>query len=109
MEGTLVKGAVYSLIIGLLLGILIYPDTETINNGKGFFEYRVIPLREYIFTVLRFAVTVMFITLIALWVKLEWKSGSEIMEFIAGFFKSFFIVLAIILIVVIVSMFIFNR
>ncbi|WP_159882208.1 hypothetical protein [Paenibacillus puerhi] len=105
MEKTLVKGAVYSFLIGLLLGLVIFPDPDssTVRWIWGF-SIHVTNDKQYIIQLLRFASFISLVTLAVIWLKSRFvitdkKTGLG--EFIKGMIVSFLVVL---LIIVIVSM-----
>ncbi|WP_426446546.1 hypothetical protein ACP26L_22495 [Paenibacillus sp. S-38] len=94
MEKRLVKGAVYSFLLGICLAVLFTPAEDSIG----------MPMREYIIRILRFGIMAMFGTLIALWLLgLESMQRSEVYEFIAGMLKSFVVVSLFIALVVLVA------
>ncbi|AEI43952.1 hypothetical protein [Paenibacillus mucilaginosus] len=94
MEKRLVKGAVYSFVIGICLAILFIPEWESFR----------MPLREYVFRVLRFGIMAMFGTVIALWLLgTAGMQRGEIYEFVAGVVKSFVVVSLFIVLVAVVA------
>ncbi|WP_248926271.1 hypothetical protein [Paenibacillus hamazuiensis] len=101
MEKKLVKGAVYSFVLSFLLGLLVFPDTDTVHTGSVV-ETRIILMREYLFEVIRFSIKMMFGTIVVIWLFHMFKfEKSEALQFISGFVKSFVIVFALIILVVV--------
>ncbi|MCZ8521250.1 MULTISPECIES: hypothetical protein [Paenibacillus] len=105
MEKRLVKGAVYSFLLGACLAILFIPDSKTITAANGSISTTtMIPVAEYLIQVVRFAVKVMFGTLIALWLLDLWRlDRGEMYAFAAGMVKSFIVVSLFIVLVVLIA------
>ncbi|MDF2961612.1 MAG: hypothetical protein K0S39_3347 [Paenibacillus sp.] len=99
MERMLVKAGAYGFITGLFLAILFCGDTVTVQPAPNVYTSQVMPLREYILTVLRFAIKISLGSVIAVWVYERFfrapARGPE-PSFWSGFFKAFFIVLGLI-------------
>ncbi|MCR8636032.1 hypothetical protein [Paenibacillus radicis (ex Xue et al. 2023)] len=101
MERLLVKAGIYGFIVGLFLAILFCTDTVTTQPGRGFYSSEALPMREYILTLLRFAIKLSLGTVVAVWVYerfLRTPDDEPEPSFWSGFFKAFFIVLALIMV-----------
>jgi hypothetical protein len=103
LEQKLIKSATYGFIIGLCIALLYYPDIRTKQLGPGSYEMYTVPLREYIFQILRFAIRASLSALVAVGIiegfKLR-KSGAA--DFAAGMAKSFVITFALIVVIMII-------
>lgn len=97
MEKTMIKAVIYSFISALLLGTLLYSDVKSITYNDNVTTTFIIPLREYIFKLIRFATVISIIT-VALYLGFKWKSQ---LEFLKNF-KGFVVVLVVILIVLMI-------
>ncbi|SDD43337.1 hypothetical protein SAMN02799630_03449 [Paenibacillus sp. UNCCL117] len=99
MEKLLIKGAVYSFLLALLAGLVLFPDPAAVKSGWSG-ALRVWSYSEYIMRLIRFASLICLITLAVLWLKnrFVWtgqKTGFG--EFMRGVVISFVIVLLAIL------------
>ncbi|TDF94514.1 hypothetical protein [Paenibacillus piri] len=106
MERLLVKSGVYGFIIGLFIAIWICPDTIRNPSFGGGYSIEAVPMRDYILTVLRFAIKLSLGTVAAVWLYNRfWKTPADGGEpsFWYGFFKAFFIVLGIIIAITLVA------
>jgi hypothetical protein len=103
LEQKLIKSAAYGFIIGLCIALLYYPDIRTQQLGPGSYEMYTIPLREYIFQILRFAVRASLSALVAVGIiegfKLRKSSSSD---FVVGMLKSFVITFALIIVIMMI-------
>ncbi|NGQ96444.1 hypothetical protein G3578_14870 [Brevibacillus sp. SYP-B805] len=55
MEKKLVKCAVYSFIVGLVLMIIFVPRTTAYENGMGMYTTVTMPYADYFFMIVRYA------------------------------------------------------
>lgn len=98
----MIKGAIYSFLLGVLLGLLIFPDKEVISIAKGVTETVYEPLRVYFMKVIRFASIITLFTVIVIWIKetiVFTKNKANLMELIRNFCVAFVSVLVLILVV----------
>ncbi|MCS7459536.1 hypothetical protein N0M98_05230 [Paenibacillus doosanensis] len=106
MEKKLVKGGLYGFVIGLLLALLFCSDKETVRQAGNVIASRDLPMRDYILKLLRYAAGCSLGTAAVLWLR-EWieRDGAAGREpsFWAGYFKAFFVVLAIIIVLMLLS------
>ncbi|WP_207952265.1 hypothetical protein [Paenibacillus turpanensis] len=105
MERKLVKGGIYSFIVGLLIGIVVFPDKETINLGRGLVETNYIPLRVYVMQLVRFSALLSILTIVGIGIKEYFTITNRetgVREFVKGFVKAFFIVLVVIVLALLV-------
>jgi hypothetical protein len=101
MERKLLKGALYSFAISILLGLVIFPDTQTTITGAGLSQVREVPLREYFFKLARFASLLTLGTLLFIWLKHSFvltDQKTSLRQFMKGVVVSFAVVLFLILI-----------
>lgn len=97
LERKLVKGGIYSFLIGLLIGVLIISDKSTMRLGSGIIETTYESLRIYLFKLIRFSSGISLMTMGWIWFKenfvfSEKKTTSK--EVIIGFIKAFLFVMA---------------
>ncbi|PYI54301.1 hypothetical protein [Paenibacillus flagellatus] len=100
MERKLVKGGVYGFLIGLLVGVVLFPDTETTRYISGIREVTYEPLRAYIIKLIRFSSLLSLFTMAGIWVKdyfVLTNKKTGLIEFIKGVLLSFMIGLVLIL------------
>ncbi|WNQ11954.1 hypothetical protein MJA45_02525 [Paenibacillus aurantius] len=95
MERRLIKNGSYAFLLGLLIGILIFPDKHTVNAGA---DHQVIydPLRVYLFKLLRFASVLSLFTMVFVWVQGTFTitgNQTSLLSLVLGFLKAFFLVL----------------
>lgn len=103
IEKKLVKGAIYGFLIGLALALVFIPDTITRIDSNMTTIYS-IPIREYLFELLRFAVKTSLATTLVLWIRESYTGSRKKGEpsFVIGFIKGFVIVFVLIILVLIV-------
>jgi hypothetical protein len=100
MEKKLIKAATYGFILGLFIAVLYYPDVKVYHesNGASFVQ---VPLREYIFQVLRFAIRASLAAVAAVGlVELFKLQRSTSAEFIKGIIISFVSTFLLIMLIV---------
>jgi hypothetical protein len=102
MEKLFLKSIIYSFVVGIFIAILYYPDVEVIQSNGVFTSYTV-PLREYIFKVIRFA-TYCSIIATGVVVLSKWKEG---LEFFKNYLMGFIITLVIMTVVIFLFRFMF--
>ena len=68
----MVRIALYSLLFGLALGLLVYPDKIIQHSDAYSYTTITLPIRDYILQVIRFAIRIMFAAL-AVAVIWEWS------------------------------------
>ncbi|KRE41693.1 hypothetical protein [Paenibacillus sp. Soil522] len=102
MEKLFLKSIIYSFVVGIFIAILYYPDIQVIQSNGVFTSYTV-PLREYIFKVIRFA-TYCSIIAAGVVVLSKWKEG---FEFLKNYLKGFIITLVIMIVVIFLFRFMF--
>ncbi|MBD8496945.1 hypothetical protein [Paenibacillus arenosi] len=94
MEKKIVKAGLYGLIVGILFSIVYYPDVVTVQQSIGYTSYQV-PLREYVFKVLRNGINICFSAIIVMGLfqvyKRLPKSEYSNKQFLWGVIKSFLI------------------
>lgn len=104
MEQRIVKNGIYGLIVGLLIGVVIFKDYKVVHFTGGSsttFE----PLRVYILRLIRFSAIVSIIAMLMTWIMSSIKLTKEktsIGRFVMGYVLS----TVIGLLVIIISMFI---
>lgn len=111
METKLVKGGIYGFIVGLMLGILWCPDQITTHGMGGATTTILLPIREYVFKVLRIACLCSLGTVVSVYGR-EWYARSQqggqggnrtAPSFWSGFMKSFLFVLGVLLIAALIA------
>lgn len=103
MERKLVKGGIYSFIIGLLVGLLVISNSNTFYNGSGFTTEVYDSFGIYIYKLIRFASFLSVITLATIFLKdYVFNSDSAKKAFTRGFLRGFLIVASIIVALLIV-------
>ncbi|QYR23496.1 hypothetical protein KZ483_11610 [Paenibacillus sp. sptzw28] len=102
MERKLVKAGIYGLLLGLLFSIIYHPDIISLNNNGAYSGY-VVPMREYMFKVLRTAIKICFASIIVAALVEYYKSLPKgeysIKQFVLGIIKSLIIGTVLFLIV----------
>ncbi|MDQ0088511.1 hypothetical protein J2T12_001917 [Paenibacillus anaericanus] len=102
MERRIVKGGIYSFIIGLLIGVLVFPDYQTTNlAGSNVYEIVHDPLRVYLFKLIRFSSILSLLTMIMAWVTgyfVFTNEKTKFSELVKGFIKALVVGLLIILV-----------
>lgn len=105
MERKLVKGGIYSFIIGLLIGVVVFPDKETIKLGQGLSETTYEPMRTYLIKLIRFSSVLSLLAIVGIWIKgyfVITNKKTTTIEFIKGIIKAFLYVLAVILLALLI-------
>jgi hypothetical protein len=99
LEKKLIKGALYGFVIGLFIAILYYPDVKKYVEMNGATIIHV-PMREYIFQVLRFSIRASLAAIAAVGLMEVFKiRKSNSAEFLKEIIKSFVIAFVIIMII----------
>ncbi|WP_410769369.1 hypothetical protein [Fontibacillus sp. BL9] len=69
MEKIIVKTGIYSFLIGLLIGLLFFKDTTAVKyDGSGVTEWIQLPLRQYLFKLLRFSSLLSLVAMAIAWI-----------------------------------------
>ncbi|WP_079911139.1 hypothetical protein [Paenibacillus sp. 32352] len=99
METKLVKGGLYGFIIGLFLAVLLCDDQVTVSRSASSTVTELLPMREYVLKLLRWACGASLGTVAVLWVR-DWldrdPGRKQEPSFIVGFLKAFFVVIGVI-------------
>lgn len=100
VERKLIKAGIYGFIIGLLIGVVLFPDKETIKFASGVKEITYEPMRVYLMKLIRFSALLSLFAVAGVWLKeklviTNGKTG--FVQFIRGWVLSFVLVLAVIL------------
>ncbi len=111
MEKTIFKAGIYGFIMGVLLCVAFYPDRHVSRIGNAA-EVTYVPLRDYIFDVLRFSakialVSVLVAALVGFYRKLPDRKTSA-SEFTAGLIISFIVCFALFMAVFLLAGWIFH-
>jgi hypothetical protein len=108
MERKLIKALVYSFCLALLFAIIYFPDTIRQNDFNSY-TITELPIREYLFKILRFSIKIALSTLVVVWLLLLKKAPeNEGVSFTKGFIKSFLLSLILFIAVYAIALLIFN-
>ncbi len=105
MEKRIVKSGVYGFLIGLLIGIVFLKDTEVIRHVGSFKETAELPLRMYLFKLLRFSSIFSLVSMVLVWISGHFVITNEKTKFVV-LLKSYFKALILGLLIILMAVFI---
>lgn len=106
MERRIVKSGIYGFILGLLFGLVFLKDTEVIRyDGSSVKEIVQLPLRVYLFKLLRFSSVLSLVSMVVAWVSGYFVITGEKTKF-SVLVKSYFKALILGLLIILVAVFI---
>lgn len=76
MEQRIVKNGIYGLIVGLLIGVIIFKDYK-VEHHPGGWSTTYEPLRMYILKLIRFSAIVSIIAMLMTWIMSSIKLTKE--------------------------------
>ncbi|RCX21430.1 hypothetical protein DFP94_102183 [Fontibacillus phaseoli] len=100
MEKLIVKTGVYSFLIALLIGVVFFKDTTVVKyDGSAVTELIQLPLRQYLFKLLRFSSLLSLVAMAIAWISRYFVITKEKTRF-GVLLKSYIIAFLLVLLII---------